>query len=279
MAMRALEAKEPPALEVLRASHAAQLAQISALRRNVTTSEETREAAASEVRALEYVCELTKDEAECRRQGNNHLVRAYSGLDPDPLIIEGDCVEAIQKTKATLLAAKAELAALRMSIDELQARGIRANRRVLVQHERTRQHKRLIADVDAIVIDSVSGATAPGRMGVSAAGALALLGYDSAEAVRTMTPRSLVDGGAHVEALSKEDEDKLRVRLRAARVRTATAGNVRTSIPDATATLVAIVDALNATARLVNATSAATTILDSPLPPASPKSPRRPLSK
>eukprot|EP00171_Calliarthron_tuberculosum_P017289 IDg17289t1 len=120
MASRALRASAHP-LDALRAQRATQSEQESALRRTVSTATALRDAAAADVRALEYVSDLTRDETARRRQGNQHLARAYSGSG-SASIPSIDSEGAVQRAEAALLLAKAELAALRLSIDELHAR-------------------------------------------------------------------------------------------------------------------------------------------------------------
>ncbi len=280
MAARALESTDVPPIEALRAARKAQLAQIASLRSSVEAAATARDNAASEVRALEYVCDLTRDETSRRRCGNDRLARAYSGIDDsDTIFADADATEGVQKTETALLAAKTELSALRLSIDELHARARRA-RRAKKRAERAaalaQGTERLIADVDVVVLGN--DVAAPGRVGVSPAGGLAILGYHSAEPVKRFGSSVLADGEC-VLPIAEEDEPKLRRLMKSAKVRTASAGDTRDAVPTATATIVGIADALYATMRLVNATSAATTIVDTPLPPPSPNSPRRPLWK
>lgn len=278
MAQRALESSDLAPLEALRAARATQRTQERSVRRGVEAAAAARDAAAEEVRALEYVCELTRDEAARRRRGNAHLATAYSGLGGEPPVDDQERPDAVQRTEAALLAAKAELAALRLSIDELHARAERARRRAVRRRANAGPRAaRLIADVDGVVTESSpdSDDAAPGRVGVAPAGTLAILGYGRAEPLRRMP--APVAALAIVEPLNEADARALRGNMQAAKVRTADAGEIRT-VPNETATVLAIAEALHATISLVNSTSAATTVVDDAVPPPSPKSPRRPLS-
>lgn len=266
----------------MRNARVAQGDHVAALHRSVSAAAKARDAAAADVRALEYVSELTRDETARRRLGNQHLARAYSS---GPSAHADDSVPgAVQRAEAALLLAKSELAALRLSIDDLHARHARAARTRATTRRRAagsaiaaphgarsprnvRAADRLIADVDAIV--TADGAHAPARVGVAPAGALALFGYGGAEPVRRFPLDALAR--AIPADLDVDDEHVLMHRMLAAPVQTASEDHVLR----VTASVVGIEEALLATRHVINSTSAATRIVDEPLPPPSPRSPRR----
>lgn len=267
-----------PAIEQLTATLAAQRDHLAALERSVAAATAARDAAAADVRALEYVSDLTRDETVRRQRGNQRLARACSLSSQDePSHHSTD----VQRTEASLLAKKAQLAALRLSIDELHARRARAarsrdsaKRRASgtaiappgARSPRASRRARLIADVDAIV--AVGSTNAPARVGVAPAGALALLGYDSAEPVRHLPPGTIA---SQPESLTADEETVLRKLMLAAPVQSAG----ESDSPHMYASVVGIREALLATAGLINSASAATRVVDDPLPPPSPRSPRR----
>ncbi len=273
------ESDEDSPLATLRAARKAQVAQITALKRSIESAKTARNDAASNLRNLEYVAELTRDEIASRHDGNVCLEKAYSGIDVGKA---DDLADTVQRTEAQLLVAKSELSALRLSIDQLQAHEKRMKVGTARSLPPIHGAERLIADVDVVVV--ANGIAAPGRVGVAPTGTLSLLGYHSADPLRKFEANMFADDeSCPIVELSKEDEPMVVGHMKAATVCITKAADREEDAKDGkvqkvNASIVGIADSLHATAAIENATLAATTVGEKPLSPISPRSSRRPLS-
>lgn len=280
MASLVLDESENSPLSSLRTARKAQIVQIASLKRSIEAAKTAQNDATADLRNLEYVAELTRDEIASRYDGNVCLEKAYSGMDMNK---EKNITNNVQRTEAKLLVAKSELSALRLSIDQLYAHEKRMKVPTARRVTSILGAERLIADVDVVVV--ANSVAAPGRVGVAPTGTLSLLGYHSADPVRKFDAQVFADDeSCSLVELSQDDQDKLKSHMKAASSSITLAVDSEhltknSKVEKVKATIVGIEDALHATASMVNATQAATTVGEQPFSPMSPpRSSRRPLS-
>lgn len=280
-----IDTDETP-LSTLRAARKAQLTQIAAMKSSIESAKTAQKEALSDLRNLEYVTELTRDEIASRLDGNECLEKAYSGMD-----LGTTTTNDVQRIEAELLVARSELSLLRLSIDQLHAQKERMSLSPPARPMTSLSGScgggtgRLIADVDVCVV--ANQICAPGRVGVAPTGTLSLLGYDSADALRKFDPNMFDnDESCPIVELSKHDELMLQSKMKTANVDITVAlennkgdNANQAKVEKIKATIVGIADAVHATATMVNATLAATTVGEQPLSPVSPRLSRRPLSE
>lgn len=262
-----------PAAGDLREQLETQQSALAAARDALATAASTRNAAAADLRSLEYVSGLTRDEAARRRSGNARALAAAEGAGGSPrgagdASTDGD----LQRAEAELLAAKAELAALRLSVDSLADRArprplplrsagadVRTTPRAAPRTPPA-SFARLIADVDVVVVAAdkeAASKAAPARLGVTPAGNVALFGYHSPDPVHRFSSALRVSAPV---PLADADERLLRRFLDTAGVNATDLAPVPDALVDVgeevRAKLCGLREALRAARAVVNATSA-----------------------